>query len=158
MAARIRARLGAGFLLSFRISAIDLLEEALHRDPTHARALALLGWSRAQGANQGFWRDPDAERARALDHGRRALALAADDPEVLTLAAGVMSLTAKGRQTKEFFSESLFELRKVVWPTRQEAMRITGVILVVVVIVASLVSGFCWRRSLQTGSPVNCSH
>lgn len=31
-------------------------------------------------------------------------------------------------------------------------------LLVVVVIVASLVSGFCWRRSLQTGSPVNCSH
>ena len=26
-------------------------------------------------------------------------------------------------------------------------------LLVVVVIVASLVSGFCWRRSLQTGSP-----
>ena len=57
-------------------------------------------------------------------------------------AAGVMSLTAKGRQTKEFFSESLFELRKVVWPTRQEAMRITGVILVVVVIVSLILAAF----------------
>jgi len=57
-------------------------------------------------------------------------------------AAAVMALTAKGRQTKEFFSESLFELRKVVWPTRQEAMRITGVILVVVVIVSLILSAF----------------
>ena len=57
-------------------------------------------------------------------------------------AAVVMSLTAKGRQTKDFFSESMFELRKVVWPTRQEAMRITGVILVVVVIVSLILAGF----------------
>ena len=57
-------------------------------------------------------------------------------------AALVMSLTAKGRQTKDFFSESLFELRKIVWPTRQEAMRITGVILVVVVIVSLILAGF----------------
>lgn len=57
-------------------------------------------------------------------------------------AAAVMSLTAKGRQTKGFVSESMFELRKVVWPTRQEAMRITGVILVVVVIVSLVLSGF----------------
>jgi preprotein translocase subunit SecE len=57
-------------------------------------------------------------------------------------AAAVMSVTAKGRQTKEFFSESLFELRKVVWPTRQEAMRTTGVILVVVVIVSLILASF----------------
>ena len=57
-------------------------------------------------------------------------------------AAAVMALTAKGRQTKDFFSESMFELRKVVWPTRQEAMRITGVILVVVVIVSLILSAF----------------
>jgi preprotein translocase subunit SecE len=57
-------------------------------------------------------------------------------------AAAVMSLTAKGRQTKDFFSESMFELRKVVWPTRQETMRITGVILVVVVIVSLILSAF----------------
>ena len=57
-------------------------------------------------------------------------------------AAALMSLTAKGRQTKDFFSESMFELRKVVWPTRQEAMRTTGVILVVVVIVSLILSAF----------------
>jgi len=60
------------------------------------------------------------------------------------LAAGavVMASTAKGRQAREFLGESMFELRKVVWPTRQEATRTTGVILVVVVLVSLLLSGF----------------
>jgi len=57
-------------------------------------------------------------------------------------ALAVMSLTAKGRQGKDFLSESIFELRKVVWPTRQETLRITGVILVVVVIVSLVLSFF----------------
>ncbi len=57
-------------------------------------------------------------------------------------AVAVMSLTAKGRQAREFLSESMFELRKVVWPTRQEAMRTTGVILVVVAIVSLILSLF----------------
>jgi preprotein translocase subunit SecE len=60
----------------------------------------------------------------------------------LVAGAFVASLTAKGRQAKEFFSESLFELRKVVWPTRQETGRITVVILIVVVIVSLILSGF----------------
>jgi preprotein translocase subunit SecE len=59
------------------------------------------------------------------------------------VAAGfVFSLTAKGRQVREFFGESMFELRKVVWPTRQEALRTTWVILVVVTIVSLLLAGF----------------
>ena len=43
---------------------------------------------------------------------------------------------------RDFFSESLFELRKVVWPTRQEAMRITGVVLLVVLIISLILAGF----------------
>jgi len=57
-------------------------------------------------------------------------------------AGAVIAATAKGRQAREFFSESMFELRKVVWPTRQETTRTTGVILVVVVIVSLVLSGF----------------
>ena len=57
-------------------------------------------------------------------------------------AGAVMALTAKGRQAREFASESLFELRKVVWPTTQETRKITGVILVVVVIVSLILSAF----------------
>ena len=57
-------------------------------------------------------------------------------------AGAVMALTAKGRQAREFASESLFELRKVVWPTTQETRKITGVILIVVVIVSLILSAF----------------
>ena len=57
-------------------------------------------------------------------------------------AAAVIALTAKGRQAREFLSESMFELRKVVWPTTQETRKITLMILVVVVIVSLILSAF----------------
>lgn len=63
---------------------------------------------------------------------------------IVGLVAGgaVFMLTAKGRQTREFLSESRFELRKVVWPTRQEAIRMTWVVVIVVVILSLLLGGF----------------
>lgn len=51
-------------------------------------------------------------------------------------------MTGKGRDTREFLSESRFELRKVVWPTRQEAIRMTWVVIVVVIILSLLLGGF----------------
>jgi preprotein translocase subunit SecE len=57
-------------------------------------------------------------------------------------ALGIVALTAVGHRGRDFFSESLFELRKVVWPTRQEAMRITGVVLLVVLIISLILAGF----------------
>jgi preprotein translocase subunit SecE len=57
-------------------------------------------------------------------------------------ALAVMSFTALGRRGREFVHESMFELRKVVWPTRQETTKITGVVLVVVVIIALILSLF----------------
>ncbi|WP_313645474.1 preprotein translocase subunit SecE [Stenotrophomonas sp.] len=63
---------------------------------------------------------------------------------VVGLVAGgaVFMLTTKGRQTLEFLSESRFELRKVVWPTRQEAVRMTWVVIVVVIVLSLLLGGF----------------
>jgi preprotein translocase subunit SecE len=63
-------------------------------------------------------------------------------------AIGVFALTAVGRQGREFLSESLFELRKVVWPTRQETWRITGVVLLVVLIISLLLAGFDFLISI----------
>jgi len=58
-------------------------------------------------------------------------------------AALVVFLTsAKGLQTREFLSEARFELRKVVWPTRQEAMRLTWVVMIVVVLMSLMLAGF----------------
>lgn len=60
----------------------------------------------------------------------------------LVAGAAVFLLTAKGRESREFLSESRFELRKVVWPTRQEAIRTTWVVIVVVIILSLLLGGF----------------
>jgi preprotein translocase subunit SecE len=57
-------------------------------------------------------------------------------------AVGVFMLTSKGRDTREFFSETRFELRKVVWPTRQETQRTTGLIIVVVIIISLILALF----------------
>ena len=68
---------------------------------------------------------------------------------ILAVVAGVaagaavfMVSTAKGAQTREFFAETRFELRKVVWPTRQEAMRMSWVVILVVVLISLLLAGF----------------
>ena len=67
---------------------------------------------------------------------------------VLAVIAGsaaalvVFLVSAKGLQTREFLSEARFELRKVVWPTRQEAMRLTWVVMIVVVLMSLMLAGF----------------
>ena len=70
----------------------------------------------------------------------RALAVIAG----LVLGAVVFLSTDKGRDTREFLVESRFELRKVVWPTRQEALRMTWIVGIVVVIMSLLLGGFDW--------------
>ena len=47
---------------------------------------------------------------------------------------------AKKRQNfiVRFFRETVAELRKVNWPTREEALRLTGIVLVVIVFTSSL--------------------
>ncbi|MEG3790323.1 preprotein translocase subunit SecE [Lysobacter sp. CCNWLW3] len=60
----------------------------------------------------------------------------------LIAGIGVFLVSAKGRQTLEFLSESRFELRKVVWPTRQEAMRTTWVVMIAVAILSLILAGF----------------
>jgi len=54
----------------------------------------------------------------------------------------VGSLTTVGHRGREFVSEALFELRKVVWPTRPEATRITLVVLAVVLVISLILAGF----------------
>ena len=59
----------------------------------------------------------------------------------LVAGAVVFMTTGKGVQTREFLSESRFELRKVVWPTRQEALRTTWVVIAAVAILSLLLAG-----------------
>ena len=51
---------------------------------------------------------------------------------------GIGYFTRAGQSLRHFLVESNFELRKVVWPTRQETMQTTLVIIVVVIVLSLL--------------------
>jgi preprotein translocase subunit SecE len=57
------------------------------------------------------------------------------------IAGGIALQTSKGRNALEFASESRTEVRKVVWPTRQEAIQTTLIVLVVTAIMALVLWG-----------------
>jgi len=66
---------------------------------------------------------------------------------VLIVALAIASMTALGDRVKEFIAESHFELRKVIWPTRQETVQTTIVIIVVVIILSIIL----WLIDLLLG-------
>jgi preprotein translocase subunit SecE len=51
-------------------------------------------------------------------------------------AAAIALQTAPGRQLWQFISDARMEVRKVVWPTRQETVQTTLVVMVMVFLVA----------------------
>ncbi|PSW03477.1 preprotein translocase subunit SecE [Photobacterium lipolyticum] len=55
---------------------------------------------------------------------------------LVAAAGGIAALTAKGKTAITFGRESRMEVRKVVWPTRQEATQTTFIVLAVTVIMA----------------------
>lgn len=58
---------------------------------------------------------------------------------IVVVAGFIAASTAKGKAFLTFAKESRLEVRKVVWPTRQEVVRMTLVILVAVIIVGLLI-------------------
>jgi len=67
----------------------------------------------------------------------------------VVLAAVVFMGTAKGVQAREFLSESRFELRKVVWPTRQEATKTMWVVIAAVILISLILAAFDWIIQLS---------
>lgn len=58
------------------------------------------------------------------------------------IVAGLVAMqTEKGRTFVAFAKESRTEVRKVVWPTRQEAVQTTGIVLVATLIMSLLLWG-----------------
>lgn len=49
--------------------------------------------------------------------------------------------TGKGRQIWGYFHEAQIEVRKVVWPTRQETVQTTLIVIIMVIIVALILWG-----------------
>lgn len=64
--------------------------------------------------------------------------------------------TDQGKAAWEFLKEAQVELRKVVWPTRQETLQTTMVVILMVVVTALFLWGIdtllLWLVSLLTGS------
>jgi len=60
---------------------------------------------------------------------------------VLAIVTTILSFTVKGKQAIEFIRESRLELRKVVWPTRQETIQTTLVVGAMVIVLALVLWG-----------------
>ncbi len=63
------------------LQALDLLGQAIERDPHYGPALALAAHSHQHLAANGWADDPEANRREGIDLARRALRFAPDDPE-----------------------------------------------------------------------------
>ncbi|WP_044469698.1 preprotein translocase subunit SecE [Mannheimia massilioguelmaensis] len=61
---------------------------------------------------------------------------------LLAVALGLAALTSQGKKALAFFSESRTELRRIVWPTRPEAMQTTLIVIGVTVLTSLILWGF----------------
>ena len=71
------------------------------------------------------------------------------------LALGVVFTTAQGRNLWSFFKESRVEVRKMVWPTRQETVQTTLIVFALVFLVGLILwlldMFLFWAVTLLTG-------
>jgi len=67
------------------------------------------------------------------------------------ISVAIALRTERGRTTASFVKEAQIEVRKVVWPTRQETVQTTLVVMVVVVIIAI----FLWLLDMALGGIVS---
>jgi len=58
---------------------------------------------------------------------------------IAIVAAWIAAKTEKGKYALDFIHESHIEVRRVVWPTRQETIQMTSVVLFMVVLLALVV-------------------
>ncbi|CAL1329047.1 preprotein translocase subunit SecE [Candidatus Providencia siddallii] len=60
----------------------------------------------------------------------------------LILLSGIIALwTKKGKKILEFTKESFIEIKKVIWPTKQETLQITLVVAIVTTIMSLILWG-----------------
>ncbi len=95
------------------------------RSPLDLAKLVLAGLILAAGIAAFYWYE-------SVDQVYRVLGLVV----VVLLSLGLALTTSTGRGVMAFAREARVELRKVIWPTRQETLQTTLVVLVMVVVVA----------------------
>src|SRR5262249_35716536 len=93
------------------VQALDLLGRALARDPDYGQALALAAYCHAQFDHNGWADDREANRRMGLDLTRRALRVAADDPDILALAAYLLGHFGEGIDIAIGFMDRALALR-----------------------------------------------
>lgn len=49
-----------------------------------------------------------------------------------------------GQNVQRFFTETITELKRVSWPTRQEAIRLTEIVILVIFLMALILGGLDW--------------
>jgi len=65
-------------------------------------------------------------------------------------AAGASTTPSFWSKTKVFFRDSWMELKKVIWPTREEVVKMTGFVVFVVVLVGLFI--YVWDQVLGQGT------
>lgn len=60
---------------------------------------------------------------------------------LIAVAGGIALLTTKGRATISFAREARTEMRKVIWPTRQETLHTTLIVAAVTAVVSLILWG-----------------
>ena len=90
--------------------------------------LALAGLVLAAGVFAYSWFSNDA----SIPSSVRMLGVLA----ALVISLAIAAFTALGRRVRNFLAESQFEMRKVVWPTREETLKTTAIIIVVVIVLS----------------------
>ncbi len=71
---------------------------------------------------------------------------------LVIFAIGLLRLTKKGTAAWVFIKESRAELRKVVWPTRQETLRTSFLIFIIVMLMSLILWGVDSLFSLLVSS------
>ena len=60
---------------------------------------------------------------------------------LIAIAGGIAAFTVKGRMVMAFARESKMEVRKVIWPTRQETTQTTFIVLAACIVMALILWG-----------------
>jgi preprotein translocase subunit SecE len=66
----------------------------------------------------------------------------------LIAGLGIGIFSTPGKQFLSFLNESMIELRRVVWPTREETVRTTIVVVIAVFVVGIMLFVFDWLLAL----------
>ena len=89
------------------IEALELLGQAIGRDPRYSLALALAAQCHAHLHVSGWTDDPELHRRRAVDLARRALRGAGDDPNTLGRAALALGYSGEDHRCGDRIGRSL---------------------------------------------------